>query len=116
MGRNFISWVGLGVAAGLAVQPAHAGDRKAAVALHREASTRSPILAVQARLSGDNHGGRSAGRGDVPFSPVSPFESRMPRSGDKASTNGDEQKEKGPTPPRERKSITFFRFDSKVGN
>lgn len=55
------------------------------------------------------------GRGDLPFFPVSPFESRTPRSGDRASTSGDEQKAGQPTPPSERKSITFFRFGSAVG-
>jgi hypothetical protein len=119
MGRNFISWVELGVAAGLALQPAHAGDRKAAVARHAESSTHSLIFAAQARSSGDNRAGTSMkvqGRGDLPFVAVSPFESRLPRAGAKASTSDDKQKEKGPTTPRERKSITFFRLDPKFGD
>jgi hypothetical protein len=57
------------------------------------------------------------GRGDVPFFPVSPFQSKLPRSDDRASTSRSEQKENGPTTaPRERNSVTFFRFDSKLGN
>jgi hypothetical protein len=125
MGRNFISWVGLGVAMGLALQPAHAGDRKsvAVTTYHAAAaaSARNFVFAAQVRSSGDDHGGGSImkvqGRGDLPFFPVTPLESRLPRSGTAASTSDDQQKEKGPTtPPHERKSITLFRFDSKLGN
>jgi hypothetical protein len=118
MGRNFISWSGVCVAIGLALQPAQAGDRKAATTLHAASLTHSVISAAPVRSSGDNSGGGSLkvqGRGDLPFSAVSPFETRLPRSGDKASTSDEQQKEKGPPPPHERKSITFFRFDSKFG-
>jgi len=50
------------------------------------------------------------GRGDLPFFPVTPLESRLPHSGAAAaSTTDDQQKEKAPTtPPHERKSVTLF--------
>jgi hypothetical protein len=60
---------------------------------------------------------RAPGRGEFSFLPVSPLESRLSRSANNApATSGDEQKEKGPIPPRERKSVTFFRLDSKYGD
>jgi hypothetical protein len=120
MRRNFMSWSGLWVAVGLALQPAQADDRKPAAARHAAGSGHSFAFAVQARSAGDDRGGRSMmkvqGRGDLPFFPVSPFESRLPRSGDRASTSGDEKKDKEPTSRPERKSITFFRFGSKLGD
>ena len=119
MRRNFISWWGLWVAAGLALQLAQADDRKPAAAHHAAASGHSFVFAAQARSPGDNHAGTSMkvqGHGDLPFSRVTPLESRLPRSGDKAVTTDDEQKEKGPPPRHERKGVTFFRFGSKLGD
>ena len=107
---------GLGVAAGLALQPAHAGDRKQLSVRRAETSIQRVVFAAQARSTGDSYGGRiikAQGRGEFSFSPVSPLESRLSRS---ANTSSDEQKQKGPTAPRERKNVTFFRLDPKFGD
>jgi hypothetical protein len=119
MGRNFFIRVGLFAAAGFALQPAHAGDRKADLS-HPGAAAHHLVFAVQARSSGDNNVGAKSikvqGRGDLPFLSVSPFESRLTRIDSRSSAAETAQKEKGPTTPAERKSITLFRLDPKYGD
>jgi hypothetical protein len=123
MGRNFIRWWGVLAAAGMAVQPAEAGDRKTApvpvaATHHAGGSVHSVVFAAQARASADNPAARSmnvAGRGDLPFGSVSPFEARLSRAGDRVSATEEARNESGPARRRERSSITFFRFGSKLG-
>jgi len=112
MRRILIGWLGLGVAVGLALQPAHAGDRKPAAVRHAEISIPNFVVAALARSAGV----KAQGRSEFFFSPVSPLESKVSSSADKTSTSSDEQKEKGPVPPRERKNVTFFRLDPKLGD
>src|SRR4051812_32593143 len=123
MGRNFIRWWGVLAAAGMAVQPAQAGDRKPAavpgtLTHHAGGSVHSVVFAAQARGQADNPAGRSMkvlGRGDLPFVSVSPFETRLTRVGDRVSGSDQAQNESGPARRHERSSVTFFRFGSKLG-
>jgi hypothetical protein len=119
MARNLITCVGLFMVAGFTVQPAHAGDRKADLS-HPGVAAHHLVFAVQARSSGDNNVAarsvRVQGRGDLPFLSVSPFESRLTRFDNRSSAAGTSQKEKGPTTPAERKTITLFRLDPKFGD
>ena len=118
-----------GVAVGLALQPAHAGDRKPAAVRHAEISNHNSVVVAHARSAGNNFGGsrvrqdysvagsvKAQGRSEFFFLPVSPLESKVSSSANKTSTSSDEQKEKGPIPPRERKNVTFFRLDPKLGD
>jgi hypothetical protein len=128
----------LGVAAAFALQSVQAGERKPAAvqAHHLGASIHRAALVAPARsgrqgdLSGSRlrseNGRELAGmrsgasqnttRGEFSFVPVTPLgpgaddRSRL-RQGDGAP------KEKGPaTPPAERKNITLFRLDPKLGD
>ena len=104
----------LGMAVGLALQPAHGGDRKQASARNAETLNRS-VFPVRARsLSADvpqmMRSGVTSRRGEFTFSPVSPLESRA-RS---QVQSGNE--EKAPTSARERRNVTFFRLDPKFGD
>jgi hypothetical protein len=109
---------GIGLAVGLALQPAHGGDRKQAAARQSETVTRGVVVANSARsnLRADipqtMRSGVTSRRGEFSFSPVSPLEStaRSP------AQPGHEEKEKSPTSPRERRSVTFFRLDPKFGD
>lgn len=115
-----IRTAGLGVAAGLALQPAHAGDRKQLSVRHAETSIQRVVFAAQARSTGDSYGGRiikAQGRGEFSFSPVSPLESRLSRSqvaGAFPSTT--RERGKRPVSQGERKNVTFFRLDPKFGD
>src|ERR1051325_8811868 len=118
MGGNFVRWLGLGMALGMAFQPALAGERKEATT-HRgaaaAASARHSDFAGSIRSSGNNHAAaaftQAQGRGELAFFQVTPFESR---SGEKASRQREEQKGSGPTTPRERKTVTLLRFNPNV--
>ena len=109
---------GFGIALGLAVQPAHGGDRKQASARHAETVSRGVVFAAQARsgLHGGvpqtMHAGVTSRRGEFSFSPVSPLEARALSQ----MKPGAEEKEKGPISPRERRNVTFFRLDPKLGD
>jgi hypothetical protein len=102
----------------LALQPTHGGDRKQAAERHAETVTRGVVVANNARsnLRADvpqtTRSGGTSRRSEFSFSPVSPLESTT-RS---QAQPGHEEKEKGPTSPRERRNVTFFRLDSKFGN
>jgi hypothetical protein len=108
------------MAVGLGLPSAYAGDRKSAAAQQAQGALVHRVVFVSpAKFSGDDHAARNSmklqGRGDLPFFPVSPFEARAAHASEKA-LGDDQQREKGPTTaPRERKGVTFFRFDSKVG-
>jgi hypothetical protein len=114
---------GLGIAVGLALEPAHAGDRKSA-ARHAETINRSVVFAVQARsLRADvpqtMRSGVTSQRGEFSFSPVSPLETRarsQVHPATRRADSGNEEREKGPTSPRERRNVTFFRLDPKFGD
>jgi hypothetical protein len=104
------------MAVGLALQPAHGGDRKAVSARHAETFNPSVIFAVRARsLSADvpqtMRSGITSQRGEFSFSPVTPLESRTRPQ----VQSGNEEKEKAPT-SRERRNVTFFRLDPKFGD
>jgi len=104
----------LGMAVGLALQPAHGGDRKQASARHAETFNRS-VFAVRARsLSADvpqtMRSGVASQRSEFSFSPVSPLESRARPQ----VQSGNE--EKAPTSAREHRNVTFFRLDPKFGD
>lgn len=126
MGRIFMGWSGLCVAAGLALQPAHASDRKTASVRAGGKSIRAFAFPAQARsslradvpqtLRSGVTSRRGVGANEFSFSAVNPLESRLSRSADKTPTNGDEQIEKAPTPPSERKTVRFFRLDPKLGD
>ena|SRR5947209_1147843 len=119
MARNLLTWAGLFVAAGLACQAARGSDRKSDL-FHQGATPHHITLAAQARSSGDNNiavrGLKVQGRSDLPFLSVSPFESRLARLDNRPSAVETRQKEKGPTTPAERKSVTLFRLDPKFGD
>ena len=53
---------------------------------------------------------------ELPFLSVSPFETRSLRVSDKVAPGDNRQKEKETNSRPERKTITLFRFDSKVGS
>jgi hypothetical protein len=102
------------MAVGLALQPAHGGDRRQASARHAETFNRS-VFAVRSRsLSADvpqmMRSGVTSRRGEFTFSPVSPLESRA------RSQVQSVNEEKAPTSARERRNVTFFRLDSKFGD
>jgi hypothetical protein len=104
---------GLGVAAGLALQPAHAGDRKQASVRHGEISSQRVVFATQARSTGDSYGGRiikAQGRGEFSFAPVSPLTSAV--RGQRSEVGS----QKGSAAQGERKNVTFFRLDPKFGD
>jgi hypothetical protein len=109
---------GVGIAVGLALQPAYGGDRKQASARHAETFNRSVVFAARARssVSADvpqtMRSGVTSRRGEFSFSPVTPLESRTRPQ----VQSGNEEKEKGLTSPRERRSVTFFRLDPKFGD
>jgi hypothetical protein len=104
------------VAAGLALQPAHGGDRKQAAARPAETFTRGVVFAARARssVSADvpqtMRSGVTSRRGEFSFSPVSPLEARA------RSQVQPKNEEKGPTSPHERRNVTFFRLDPKFGD
>jgi hypothetical protein len=103
---------------GLAVQPAHGGDRKQASARHAETISGGVVFAAQARsglrasVPQTMPSGVTSRRGEFSFSSVSPFEARALSQ----VKPGTEEKERGPTSPRERRNVTFFRLDPKLGD
>jgi hypothetical protein len=117
MGRNLVNCWGLSMAAAtLALQPAHAGERKAVGSRHAEASSARHLIVVTAPLqsAGENHaGGMRAmqGRSDLSGAPVRPLETRL-----SPGVAGGGLGEKAATPRRERKGITFFRLNPKFGD
>ena len=120
MGGNFVRWLGLGVAVGMAFQPALAGERKEATT-HRVAaaasSARHSDFGGPMRSAGNNHAAALTnvpGHAELAFNQVTPFESRAAASGEKASRQRDEQKGSGPTTPHERKTVTLLRFNPNV--
>jgi len=119
----------LGVAAGLALQPAHAGGRKPAPARHAETVPRGVVFAAQARpgfrtdVPQAMRSGVLSGRGEFSFSPVSPLESRTRSQVASAFPRTTWERErsqagsqKGPLPPHERRNVTFFRLDPRFGD
>ena len=112
MGRRFVNWLGLGVAAGIAFQPALAGDRKSATTPRAAVLAREFVSGGQMRSAAPM---KLQGRGELGFFQVTPFESRSPAAGDKTSRQREEQRASGPaTSPRERKTITLLQFTPNV--
>jgi len=123
MARDFITRLGVCVAAGFLVLPAQGGDRKPEAATeirHAGMSTHNFAVAALARSTGDDRAGRNSMKAqmhaELPFVSVSPFETRSPRVNDKVAPGDDRQKEKETSSRPERKTITLFRFDSKLGS
>ena len=120
MGGNFVRWLGLGVAVGIALQPAQAGERKSAIIQHSAVATRGSNFGGQMRSLGNNHVAapmKMQGRGELAFVQVRPFESRSAgvSVGEKASRQREEQKGSGPTTaPRERRTITLLRLNPNI--
>ena len=116
MRRRSIIWSGFALAlVSLAVQPARAGDRtraesKGSVSIQRAAmAPETPMRTSSERTHGRFEEGLAF------FEPNAPLTKSHQAVGS-VSADDDQHKESAPTPPRERKSLTFFRFDSKVGN
>lgn len=117
MGRNLRSWWGLSVAMVLAVQPALAGDRKAAAGREQRASAHQVVLPARVAVTADNQvrGGKIDRPGEVAFFPVRALEVRLVRASYQASAN--EARRDKPSDARpERKSLTFFRLNPKFGD
>lgn len=119
MGGNFVRLLGLGVAAGMAFQPALAGERKEAtthrVAAAATSSARHSDFGAAMRSSGNNHAAaltNVSGHGELAFNQVTPFESRAAGAG--TSRQRQEQKGSGPTTPHERKTVTLLRLNPNV--
>lgn len=103
MGRNLTSWCGLLVGLGLALEPAHAGDRKSA--------GREPKAADETVMSREIQS--VSLQRDVFDSPtVRPFGARYSSSVN-MSPNDDES---ATAPGAERKPLTFFHIKSKLGD
>lgn len=122
MGGRIISSLGVAVAAvTLLGQPCHAGDRKSDASATREVHAASAInhtLAAPAMTTRGNSDGRGRGADDpLSFVGLGNGNTKSARAfgHDAAATTTTERKEDHPTPPTERKSLTFFRFQSRVG-
>ena len=118
MGRDLVKWLGLGVAVGMGLQPAQAGERKSAT-LQRTSTTsaRSSDFGGQIRSPGNNHVAASTkiqARGELAFFQVTAFESRLAAVSEKTSRQREEQKPIGPTTPSERRTITLMRFNPNI--
>ena len=107
--RFGIRVAGLGVAVGLALQTAQAGERKSAAARHAGSSLRADV--PQTLRSGASRLRQDYGAPGFSFFPVGPLKSEVR---DLRSEVGDARRE--PTPPHERKNITLFRLDPKFGD
>lgn len=124
----------LGVVLGLALQSAHAGDRKlGAAGFHARTVAAHPVVfAAQTRASGDNYTSRlrpaafaelrrdygvPGGTNEFSFAPVSPLKSEV-RGATAAAKMKSESRSatREPTPPSERKTVRFFKLDSKLGD
>ena len=110
MGRNLLSWVGLGAAALLAAQSAQGGERKLAAPRHSEMSAR-PVMVAAIRPSRGMDQANSMralhGRAELAGSPVRPLETRLSHQ---STTDVADQGR------HEHKSLTFFRLNPKFGD
>ena len=119
--RFGIRVAGLGVVVGLALQSAHAGDRKSAQPRPRETSIHAPASVAQARSSlradvpQTLRSGVTSRRGEAAnefsFLPVNPLKSEV-----RDLRSEVEDAKRAPTSPSERKNVTFFRLDPKLGD
>jgi hypothetical protein len=117
MRRDLVRWLGLGVAIGIAFQPAQAGERKSAIVQRAAVSAPTSNFGGQMRSSGINQAAaplKMHGRGELAFFQVTPFESRSAGAGEKASRQREDQNASGPTSPRERRAITLLRFNPNI--
>jgi len=121
MGRIFFGWSGVCVAASLALQPARADDRKPASVRPGGTSIHGFVFAAQARsslradvsqtLRSVMTGRRGEVANEFSFLPANPLKSEV--RGLKSEV---EDARRAPTPPRERKPVTFFRLGPKLGD
>jgi hypothetical protein len=118
MGGNFVRWLGLGVAVGMGLQPAQAGDRKNATFQRVAMVAHGSSFGGQMRSLGNNHVAapmKMQGRGELAFVQFTPFELRSAGVGEKTSRPREEQKGSGPTTaPRERRTITLLRLNPNI--
>jgi hypothetical protein len=118
MGGNFVRWLGLGVAVGIALQPAQAGDRKNPTIQRVAMLARGSNFGGQMRSLGNSHVAapmKMQGRGELAFVQVTPFESRSAAMSEKTSRPREELKGSGPTTaPRERRTITLLRLNPNI--
>ena len=135
--------LGLGVATGLAWQPAQAGERMPAAiqAHHPGAASHRVVFVAPARSNfhadvpttmrhdaisreiAGAPGGASRNtlvRGEFSFLPVTPLEARarsqMQLGKEGTNTSVDQPKEQRSTAPSERKTVRFFRLDPRLGD
>lgn len=117
MDRRIISSLGFAVAAALLAQPSYAGDRKSSA--NRDGGAVSAMShAVMAPAMPTRGSSDARGRGaDDPLA-FALLNNAAPKSARAVGhdATATEQKKDEPTTPRERKSLTFFHFDSKLGN
>jgi hypothetical protein len=131
--RFVIRVIGLGASAAFALQPAHAGERKPAhhqePSIHRVAlvaparsNLRADLPKTMAKDVRDNFVGvRSLANPNVTragfrFVPVTPLRAEVGEQS-RLHEGEDMPKEKGPTTsPAERKNITLFRLNPKLGD
>lgn len=105
MARKFILYWGvLAAVSGIGLQPVHAGDRK-------PAADRYPISLVDVFPAGHQRSSR-ANHGSGASGSFEDFDSKNFRAAAKELR----EKERGVSPVKERKQITLFHFDSKLGD
>jgi len=123
--------VGFGVAIGVALQPVQAGERQTAAAVqvhhagasgHRVALVKGEDRGLRIESGGPAMAGKlrigvgSVGHGELLFVPVTPLGTEDGQRFQRRA-EGEGRTETGPaTSPRERKSVTFFRLDPKLGD
>ena len=108
------------VALGLAAQPAQAGAGKSAAAFSHGASVSRGLdraLTAPTHPFRDNLQVQTSSAADAlsSFTVAGP-ETKRPQRAEQSLAAGDERNESERRPPRERKSLTLFRFDSKHGD
>ena len=95
--------LGLGVATGLAWQPAQAGDKPAAIQAHHPGAAIHRVVFVALARSN-----------------LTPLEaqarSQVQLGNEGKKTGVDQPKEQRPTAPSERKTVRFFRLDPRLGD
>ena len=98
-----------------AVQIHHRGPSVQSVAVVNRSEDRGLRIENGGRRQRTEVGVGNMGHGEFSFVPVTPLRPDPPSSHNRGTTA--RQGENGPaTPPRERKSITFFRLDPKLGD
>ena len=113
--RFALRMAGLGIALGLAAEPAAAGERKSggAIGHARLIGVHAIVVPAPTRSSGDSVGrnAKLSGHAELSFVSVSPLGSEV-----KGSKPAAANERRGPaTPASERKNIKFFQMSSRLG-